>query len=151
MRCPPGRGRGLCRRRRKLAAFTGGQDRRAAPRYVAVAGASSAAAGTGALLARQFCIPAVLQRIEIKDLIRNYGCHRSDRTEWLCKKLYCREARERFTEAKFLAKARFLFNQSIITFFSSFLRSLLHPFTSLLRIRNKIITLLLHHYYVLLQ
>ena len=53
----------------KLAApGPGGEDGRAAPRDVAVAGAgsASAAAGTGALPAGQFCMPAVKWQIEIR-------------------------------------------------------------------------------------
>ena len=70
--CTLGRGRGRRRRRLKLAAAgaggedgpaaaagAGGEDGRAAPRDVAVDGAGSAAAGTGALPAGQFCMPAV--------------------------------------------------------------------------------------------
>ena len=75
-----GRGRGRRRRRRKLAAAgAGGEDGRAAPLDVPVAGACSAAAGTGALLAGQFCMPAVKLQFEIKDLKQNYACHRSNR------------------------------------------------------------------------
>ena len=45
---------------------------------VAVANAGSAAR-TGALLKRQFCMPAVKKQIEIKDLKRNSAFPRSDR------------------------------------------------------------------------
>ena len=58
----------------------GGEDGRAASWDVAVADAGSAAAGTGALPAGQFCMPAVKRHIEIKYLKQNYACHRSDRT-----------------------------------------------------------------------
>ena len=79
--CPPGRGRGRRQQPPQLAAAcAGGEDGRAAPRDVAVAGACSAVVGTGALPAGQFCMPAVKRQIEIKDLKRNSACHRCDRT-----------------------------------------------------------------------
>ena len=55
-------------------------------------------------------------QIEIKDLIRNCACLRSDRTVRLCRQRYCREARNQFAEGKFRAQARFRFNQYIITY-----------------------------------
>ena len=86
-----------------------------------------------------------------KDLKRHYACHRSDRTAWLSRQRYCREAWDRFTAATCLAEARFQFNQSIITYFNIIFTSIITYFNLIFAHYYVIINSLLRHYCTLLQ